>query len=106
MLNIYDCCDKDGHVWKFISFAQAIPYSSSDDDDTDITPNSGTTSTMWRRQSNFEDDYQTCTDVSILISNASQIPIVGYGMSWMWWNSYPGTQSIQDWAGLNASSIQ
>ena len=63
MLSIDDCCDKDSQsCLKCFSLAQAIPFLSSDDNDADSISNSGATSTIQRRQSNFVDDYQACTD--------------------------------------------
>ena len=45
-LSIYNCCDKDGHVRKCISLSRAILSSYSNDDNTDIIPDSGATLTM------------------------------------------------------------
>ena len=83
MLSIYDTCDNDGRVSKCISLARAVPSSSSTDDNTDIIPDSGATSTMRRRRSNFEDDYKSCSGVFVLMGDASRIPVAGYGTSRM-----------------------
>ena len=83
MLSIYDLCNKDGCVSKYISLAQAAPSSSSVDNNTDIISDSGGTSTMRRRCSDFEDDYKACTNVFVLIGDASRITVAGYGTSCM-----------------------
>ena len=50
----------------------------------DIIPYSGTTSTMRRRRSDFEDNsYTACNGVFVLMGNASKIPVAGYGTSRM-----------------------
>ena len=82
-LSIYDVRGKDGRVRKCISFARAIPSSCSDDGNTDIIPDSGATSTMRKHRRDFEDDYQACTNVFVLMGDASRVPVAGYGTSRM-----------------------
>ena len=48
-LSIYDIREKDGRVRKCISFARAVPFSCSDNDNTDIIPDSDSTSTTRKR---------------------------------------------------------
>ena len=38
---------------------------------------------MRRRRRDFEDDYQPCTDVFVLMGDASRIPVIEYNTSWM-----------------------
>ena len=79
MLSIYDVRQKDGCVRKCISFAQAIQSSCSDNDNTDIIPDSGSTSTMRKRRRDFKDDYQFFPDVFVLMGDTSRVPVLGYG---------------------------
>ena len=80
MLSIYDSCDSNGHVRKCISLAWYAPsHSTSDSNEFDIIPNSGATSTMRRRRSDFEDDYITCNGAFVLMDDASKIPVANYG---------------------------
>ena len=58
-------------------------HIASDDDDTDIIPDSGATSIMRCFHSDFKDDYQACTDVFVLMGDASRIHVAGYSTSQM-----------------------
>ena len=63
-LSIYDVCEKDGRVRKCISFARHIPTScSNSDNDDNVIPDSGATSTMLKFRQHFEADYQACEGV-------------------------------------------
>ena len=81
-LSAYNLCDKDGHILKCISLARYISTSCSNNDNN-IIPDSGATLTMRKHQRDFEDDYQACSDVFVLMGDGSRIPIHGYGTSRM-----------------------
>ena len=82
-LSIYDVHEQDGKVQKCISFACHIPSSCSNAANTDIIPDSGSTSTMRRFRCDFENDYQACSNVFVLMGDASRVPVAGYGTSRM-----------------------
>ena len=62
-LSIYDVREQDGRVRKCISFSRHIPSSCSNAANTDMIPDSGSTSTMRRFRRDFENDYQACSNV-------------------------------------------
>ena len=48
-----------------------------------MIPDSGSTSTMRRFRRDFENDYQACSNVFVLMGDASRVPVAGYGTSRM-----------------------
>ena len=92
MLSLLDRVSGDGTVCKCISIAQyghhnmrinlGTARTSILKFDFDQTvPDSGATSHMRRNYMDFEGDYVTCNNVFLLMSDNSEIPVLGYGTS-------------------------
>ena len=79
LLSIYDYRGKNRHFQKCISLAQYIPTSCSDNDNN-VIPDSGATSTMMKHCQNFEYNYKDCDGAFILMGDASRVAVAGYGM--------------------------
>ena len=94
MLRPLNCVSADGTVCKCISIARyschnirinvgiARPSTAKFDFDH-IVPDSGETSHMRRNRYNFENDYDTCNDVFVLMGDNLEILILGFGTAQM-----------------------
>ena len=92
MLSPLDRVSANGTICKFISIAcyschnvriniGMVHTSTSKFDFDHVVPDSGATSHMRRNRMDFDDDYVTCNDIFMLMSDSSEIPVLGFGPS-------------------------
>ena len=93
LLSPLDYNDSNGILRRCISIARhtigivresSSSHSLSSIDKLEIVPDSGATSTMRKRKSDFEEDsYTPCNDVFVLMGDGHESPVAGYGTSRM-----------------------